>query len=686
VELAQLHRISPARLEALRHSGIEQIADLLYSFPRRYIDRSAIMQISSLHAQTEPVTVIGKITGIKEAGFGRKKRLVVSVFDGSGVLDAVFFKGLTYFKKRLKAGKTISLFGIPKRFGGVANMTHPEIEDIDEDDKGGRGIVPVYPSTAFMKGTFITNSVLQGWVRQILESKNYEEYLPEYLLAMLGVPERMSALRYIHLPDTLAEPAAGVKRFKTEELLLFQLSMQRLRADRVKKNPGLLLKKGNLTRQFLNDILPFRLTEGQSLALRVISEDFQSAQQMNRLLQGDVGSGKTVVAIASMLMGLDSGYQAAMMAPTEILAEQHYHTLNNYLSPLGINIRLLTGNQAAALRRDILSDIAGGSAHIVVGTHALIQDQVKFFKLGVTIIDEQHRFGVLQRSNLLAKGHHPHVLVMSATPIPRSLALTLYSDLDVSIIKGLPAGRQPIVTALKYDSNRSEVYQFLEDQVDSGGQVYVVYPLVEESESMDLKDATMGFDQLSSRFSRYHVGLIHGRMRSEEKERVMKAFSEGDIQILVSTTVIEVGVNVPNASVMVVEHAERFGLSQLHQLRGRIGRGSRKSYCILMSDVKRSKDARVRLETMVRTSDGFEIAEVDLKLRGPGDFLGTKQSGLPDFRFADIVEDQQMVQDMRDLARAILSEDPGLVLPKNLGLRRVFERYFKSKARYFSMG
>jgi ATP-dependent DNA helicase RecG len=684
--LSKLHKMSPARLEALHQSGIKSTGDLLYTFPRRYIDRSTVVPISLLRIQTEPITVIGTITGIKEIGFGKKKRLTATIYDGTGIFDAVFFKGLTYFKKRLKAGKTVSLFGVPKRFGGLPSMTHPEIEDVDEDDPGGRGIVPVYPSTSFMKSTYITNSVIQDWVRQITEAKSYEEYLPVFLLDMLKIPDRATALRYIHLPETLAQPAAGVRRFKTEELLLFQLSMQRLRAVRMQKNPGLIISKGDLTRRFLTQVLPFRFTEGQSSTLQAISEDFKSGLQMNRLLQGDVGSGKTVVAISAMLMGLDSGYQAAMMAPTEILAEQHFHTLNGYLSQLGINIRLLTGNQPAALRRDILSDIAGGTAHIVVGTHALIQDQVKFFKLGVTIIDEQHRFGVLQRSNLLSKGHHPHVLVMSATPIPRSLALTLYSDLDVSVIRELPQGRQPISTVLKYDSNRGEVYKFMEEQIQSGGQVYVVYPLVEESESMDLKDATVGFEQLSERFSRCHVGLVHGRMRSEEKERVMKAFSEGDIQILVSTTVIEVGVNVPNASVMVVEHAERFGLSQLHQLRGRIGRGSRKSFCILMSDVKRSKDARVRLETMVRTSDGFEIAEVDLKLRGPGDFLGTKQSGLPDFRFADIVEDQQMVQEMRDLARLILDKDPGLISPVNAGLKMVFERYFRSKARYFTMG
>ena len=407
---------------------------------------------------------------------------------------------------------------------------------------------------------------------------------------------------------------------------------------------------------------------------------------MNRLIQGDVGSGKTVVAAAAMLMAVDSGYQAAMMAPTEILAEQHYQTFTSYLGPLGLNVRLLTGNQSAPLRRDILTDVEGGRSHIVIGTHALIQDQVKFHKLGLAVIDEQHRFGVMQRSNLLGKGQHPHVLVMSATPIPRSLAMTLYSDMDISLIKGLPAGRKPISTVVRYDRNRDEMYEFMRGEINKGGQVYVVYPLVEESEAMELKDATMGFEQLSKVFPEFQVGLVHGRMKSDEKDAVMKRFSLGEIQILISTTVIEVGVNVPNASIMVIEHAERFGLSQLHQLRGRIGRGSRKSYCILMTDVKRSKDAKVRLDTMARTGDGFEIAEVDLKLRGPGDFLGTKQSGLPDFRFADVVEDQAYVHEAREWAIRITQEDPMLKKADNAGLKLVFTRYFQSKAKYFTMG
>lgn len=683
--LSELHRITPAKLDALRESGIVTIADLLYLFPRRYIDRTTILPISSVNAG-QTVTVIGKVVSITESGFGRKKRLHVTIFDGSSRLEGVWFKGLSYFKKRFKNGSTVSFYGTVKQFGSSLSMTHPDVEDIEDGDSISRGIVPVYPSTNFFKNTYITSLTLQKWVRQFTYNRTFDEYLPDYLRIAYSLPDRTSAFHFIHSPQSLSEPEAGVRRFKFEELLLFQLSMQKLREDRLEKNPGLKISPGPLFYEFTKNILPFSLTDGQTNALHDISSDIESGKQMNRLIQGDVGSGKTVVAIASLLMAVDSGFQGALMAPTEILAEQHFHSLSGYLAPLGVNVRLLTGNQQASLRRDLLTDIEGGGAHIIIGTHALIQDKVRFHRLGMVVIDEQHRFGVLQRSNLLSKGQHPHILVMSATPIPRSLAMTLYSDLDVSLIKGLPAGRKPISTVVRYDKNRADIYRFVHAEVTKGGQVYIVFPLVEESETLDLKDASVGFEHLKDMFPDFQVGLIHGRMKSDEKEAVMKRFAAGEVHILVSTTVIEVGVNVPNASVMIVEHAERFGLSQLHQLRGRIGRGSRKSYCILMTDIKRSKEGRFRLDTMAKTTDGFEIAEADLKLRGPGDFLGTKQSGLPDFRFADIVEDQELVYVTRSVAQQILREDPDLSKSEHTGLRKIFSRYFKAKAQYFSMG
>lgn len=641
----------------------------------------AISEVS--HGQA--ATVIGKVVSIQEAGFGKKKRLHVTIADPTSRIEGVWFKGITYFKKRFKTGSTVSFYGVVKKFGSSLSMSHPDVEDIEDSDHAAPGIVPVYPSTSFFKNTYISSLTIQKWVRQLTFNRTFEEYLPEYIRAKHLLPDRTTSFRYIHTPQELSEPHAGTRRFKFEELLLFQLSMQRLREERVAKNPGLILQCGEKYYSFFEHQLPFSLTDGQRKALNDVVEDVKSGIQMNRLIQGDVGSGKTVVAVAALLAAVDSGYQGAMMAPTEILAEQHYRSLSSYLTPLGVTIRLLTGNQSTALRRDILTDIEGGRASIVIGTHALIQDNIRFHRLGMVVIDEQHRFGVLQRNQLLNKGGHPHVLVMSATPIPRSLAMTLYSDLDISLIKGLPAGRKPISTVVRYEKNRADIYRFIHEEISKGGQVYIVFPLVEESESLDLKDATVGYEHIRDMFPDFEAGLLHGRMKSEDKDSVMKRFSDGDLKILVSTTVIEVGVNVPNATVMIVEHAERFGLSQLHQLRGRIGRGSRKSYCILMTDVNRSKEARFRLETMARTSDGFEIAEADLKLRGPGDFLGTKQSGLPDFRFADLVEDQVLVQETRILAQTILRDDPRLEQPRHEGLRKVFRRYFKAKAQYFTM-
>jgi ATP-dependent DNA helicase RecG len=491
----------------------------------------------------------------------------------------------------------------------------------------------------------------------------------------------------IHFPQSASEYKQAFKRFKFEELFLFELSVAKTKNEIIEKHQGPVFEDlGNFTSRFFNEHLPFELTNGQKSALSDIKQDARSGKQMNRLIQGDVGSGKTIVALGAILMAIDNGYQAAFMAPTEILAEQHFRTLSDFLKPLDINIRLLVGNQKSSLRTDILTAVEGGSCDIVVGTHAVIQEEVNFNNLGLAVIDEQHRFGVKQRAEILEKGSHPHVLVMSATPIPRSLAMTLYSDLDISIIKGLPGGRKPVKTAVRPQKKHDKIYNFVEQELKDGGQAYIVYPLVEESEKIDLKDATAGFEKLKKRFSGHEVGLLHGQMKSENKDAVMQQFINNEIQVLVSTTVIEVGVDVPNASIMIVEHAERFGLSQLHQLRGRIGRGERQSYCILIYGQNISKEGQFRLRKMAETNDGFQIAEADLELRGPGDFLGTKQSGLPEFRVADIVEDQWILEQAKTAAWDIIKEDLNLEKPEHQELKKVFMPYYKEKSKLYGVG
>jgi len=689
LNITSLSGLSAKRLEALSKSGVVSIGSFLNYFPRRYLDRSNVQQISHLLGSGEEITVTGKVTSIAEIGFGRKKRLEVTINDNSGSLKGVWFRGASYFKKIFKKGDVVAFFGSAKRYGKNINIAHPEVDKIaDEGDlEAFSRIMPIYPGSKEISQARITSNLVQSWIRSILNETILDEFIPLQILRELKLPERQDAYRMIHFPENHDEHKKALERFKFEELFLFELSMEKIHHTVEERKTGQIFSElDKYTSRYFNEFIPFELTDGQKSSLADIKKDVRSGRQMNRLIQGDVGAGKTIVAIGAMLMALDNGFQAAFVAPTEILAEQHYRTLSHHLEELDITIRLLVGGQKAALRRDVLTDIEGGKCQIVVGTHAVIQKAIKFHKLGMAVIDEQHRFGVKQRAELLNKGQFPHVLVMSATPIPRSLAMTVYADLDISIIKGVPAGRKPIRTAIRVQKKREDVFTFVRSEVEDGGQVYVIYPLVEESEALDLKDATAGFEKIQKRFPEFKVGLLHGRMKSEEKDAVMKAFIKNEIQILVSTTVIEVGVDVPNASIMIIEHAERFGLSQLHQLRGRIGRGERQSYCILMPDVKVSKAGAFRLKTMEETNDGFKIAEADLKLRGPGDFLGTKQSGLPDFKVADIVEDQFILAQAKEKAVELIEMDADLNETDHQALKKVFEPYFKEKAAFYGMG
>ena len=689
MNLVDLPNLSNKRIKALSESGIDSVLDLLNFFPRRYLDRRTVSPIRNLSGQGEEVTVVGQIKKIQQKGYGKKKRLEVIIQDDTAALKGVWFKGAHYMKKYFSKGESVAFFGPAKKYGRYISIAHPEYDKIDDttDIQDLKRIVPIYPGSKSLSKTNTSSKIIHQWQQVILKHEKPPEFLPEAVRVSQNLPERHKAYRMIHFPESTSEYKKAFERFKFEELFLFELSVAKTKNDIIERHQGHVFEDlDNYTARFFNEYLPFELTEGQKSALSDIKKDVRSGNQMNRLIQGDVGSGKTVVALGAILMAIDNGFQAAFMAPTEILAEQHYRTLSEFLDPLDINIRLLVGNQKNSLRTDILTSVEGGNCNILVGTHAVIQEQVNFNNLGLAVIDEQHRFGVKQRAEILEKGSHPHVLVMSATPIPRSLAMTLYSDLDISIIKGMPSGRKPVKTAVRPQKKHDEIYDFVENELRDGGQAYVVYPLVEESEKMDLKDATAGFEKLKKRFSDFEVGLLHGRMDSDDKDAVMQRFINNDIQVLVSTTAIEVGVDVPNASIMIVEHAERFGLSQLHQLRGRIGRGQRQSYCILIYGQKVSKEGQYRLRKMAETNNGFEVAEADLELRGPGDFLGTKQSGLPEFRVADIVEDQWILEQAKSEAWKIINEDLDLENPEHQELKKVFIPYYKEKSKLYGVG
>ena len=656
--------VGPQKKDILkREIGIETYGDLLEYYPYKYVDRSHIYTISSLSPDMPFVQIKGRILSFESFQMGvKKKRLVAHFGDGTGVVDLVWFSGTQYVSKNYKTGVEYIVFGKPTIFGGRFQISHPELDLAENLQLSEMGMQPFYVTTERMKNSGLSSRSLEKIVKALLSRLPPQpETLPDYITAPLHLVSRDAAIRGVHYPHAQMEMQKARERLKFEELFYVQLNILRYTANHRRKYRGYLLPRiGEHFNSFFKQNLKFELTGAQKRVMHEIQADMNTGRQMNRLVQGDVGAGKTLVALMAMLIAVDNGFQACMMAPTEILAEQHLATIKDFLKGLNVRVELLTGIVKGKKRKEILEGVVTGDVHILVGTHAVIEDTVQFHNLGLAVVDEQHRFGVAQRAKLWAKNlNPPHILVMTATPIPRTLAMTIYGDLDVSVIDELPPGRKPIQTLHKYDNQMTTLYNGIRQQITLGRQVYIVYPLISESEKMDLKNLEDGFEQLQNIFPDYKMSKVHGRMKPAEKEAEMQRFASGETQILVATTVIEVGVNVPNASVMVIMEAQRFGLSQLHQLRGRVGRGADQSYCILVSGHELSAETRKRLEIMTETNDGFRIAEADLNLRGPGDLEGTQQSGLAfDLKIADIARDGQLVQLARDEAQKIIDEDP----------------------------
>jgi len=680
-----LKGVGPQRADLLRQElGIHTFSDLLHHFPFRYIDRSRYVTVSELSTMETAAQLRGRIIAVSESGTGRTKKLSAKFQDASGVIDLIWFQGIKWIKPLLKIGVEYQIYGKAKVYGSTWNMPHPELVEW-KDVLLKTGLQPVYSTTEKLTAKGLDSKGIEK-LTAVLVSQikgKIEETIPPGILNKHHLIPRETAFLLVHLPSIENDFHKARLRLKFEELFFLQLELLLRKSITAQKSKGFVFNEvGAIFNQFYQDYLPFPLTGAQKRVIKEIRKDFISGHHMNRLLQGDVGSGKTLVALLTMLIAVGNGFQTALMAPTEILASQHFETLREFLKDMPVNVALLTGSVKKKDRISIHEGLEDGSIHILVGTHALLEDAVQFKNLGVVVIDEQHRFGVAQRARMWKKNTTPpHVLIMTATPIPRTLAMTFYGDLEVSVIDELPPGRKPVNTVHRYEASRLRVFGFMKEEIAKGRQVYIVYPLINESETLDFNNLMSGYEAITRSFPLpdYKVSIVHGKLKPEDKDYEMQRFIKGETQIMVATTVIEVGVNVPNASVMIIESAERFGLSQLHQLRGRVGRGAEQSFCILMTGIKLSKESTRRMETMVSTNDGFEIAEVDLQLRGPGDLMGTQQSGALDLRIADLSRDAQIVIMARDEARALLDLDPGLDRPQHMTLKEILREILKSR-------
>jgi ATP-dependent DNA helicase RecG len=673
-----LKGVGPQRAAILRKElGIDTFRDLLELFPYRHLDKSHVSSISDISAITEFILVAGYLGSLQILGTGKAKRLVSTLKDASGVLQLVWFQSIPWIEKNLKPGFRYRAYGRVGFYNGEPQLTHPEIEGFDEIKGDSTPLQPIYPSTEKLKARSLGGRQIARLTQQLLSQlreRDLPEFIPAQICSKTGLISRFQAFQSIHFPASSQAYQQALFRLKFEELFLNQVRTGMMKTQRQKQSRGVIFRQvGRLFNDFYSNTLPFELTGAQKRVLREIRQDTATGHQMNRLLQGDVGSGKTMVALLTMLLAADNGFQSCMLAPTEILSNQHAVNLSEMLQDLPVSVRLLTGSVKSAARRKILEELADGSANILIGTHAILEDPVLFKNLGLAIIDEQHRFGVAQRARIWKKSSiPPHVLVMTATPIPRTLAMTAYNDLDYSVIDELPPGRQPVRTVQRYEYDRPKVMDFIKGEIKKGRQAYIIFPLIEESEKLDYENLMKGYENVKAYFPEpaYYISMVHGRQKPDVRKTNMKRFISGDTQIMVATTVIEVGVHISNATVMVVESAEKFGLSQLHQLRGRVGRGADQSFCILITGNKLGSEARERVRILCETTDGFRIAEKDMELRGPGDIAGTRQSGLLDFKLADIVRDRDILQQAIESAKSVLEEDPELNLPEHTGLRK----------------